>query len=130
MFEYRSASTPLLEHANHGVNHLVRTHVMGKGPSKSVRQAFKGERAEKSKYACKSPFFIHFVIFMIVFLPLKYFSVFFFMKLLIGYLKRFQLELGGGGVRCVRVHTQWGHGKRTFTYVGGGSKFAVLVSTY
>ena len=124
MFEYRSASTPLLEHANHGVNHLVRTHVVGKGPSKSVRHAFKGERAEKSKYACKSPFF------KIAFLPLKYFSVFFFMKLLIGYLKRFQLELGGGGVRWVRVHTQWGHGKRTFTYVGGESKFAVLVSTY
>ena len=33
---------------------------------------------------------------MITFLSLKSYAVFFFMDLLIGYLKAFQLEMGGG----------------------------------
>ena len=35
---------------------------------------------------------------MIIFLSLKYFTFFFFMKLLMGYLKRFPLETQGGQV--------------------------------
>ena len=59
---------------------------------------------------------------MITFLSLKCFPVFFSMELLIGYLKTLPLEMGGG-VRWVRVHTQWGHSKRTYVYNGGEVKF-------
>ena len=43
---------------------------------------------------------------MINFLPLKFFTVFFSMELLLGYFKTFLLEVEG--VRWVRVRTQWG----------------------
>ena len=37
--------------------------------------------------------------------------------------KNITVRNGGGGVRWVRVRTQWGHSKRTYAYNGGEVKF-------
>ena len=64
---------------------------------------------------------------MIILLSLKWFTVFFSMELLIGYLKTFPLEMGGGGVRWVGVRLQWGEvevvASEHVSTMGGGSNF-------
>ena len=70
---------------------------------------------------------------MIIFLSVKCFAVFFFMKLLIGYLKRFPLEMGKGQMGK-NMYAMKGEGlsKHTSVFDDGerGQIFTILVFTY
>ena len=108
-----------------GVIHLARTHEGGGGRAKAYTMRTKGDGVDKFKYVRKkAPFCMHFDTFSYAmyfcytllslvmnfitvlenicydYFPVsQVFLIFFCMKLLIGYLKTFSLELAGGSER-------------------------------
>ena len=65
----------------------------------------------------------------IIFLSLIYFTVLFSMKLLTRYLNNIPVRNRGGGVRWVRVRTQW-RGCKCVRWGVGSQIFAILVRAY